>query len=230
MKQIIRGITLALVVSVCAFAADTINLAYDGALIGFGSATVNPGPNGGATSVSSGLFKVSGKVNGAGATQSYNVVCITPNVWLNLNNGNPHTIDYSPFDFSLTAAKQDLLSRLFGTYYNEAITSTEKSSAFQLVAWEIAFESNGSYGLGTGTFTASGTGSATAATWLSNLVAGNGTWAPIMAFVPDNNPLPTNGLYNSQILITMVPEPGFYGVLALGLSGLYMAFRRRNAA
>jgi len=30
--------------------------------------------------------------------------------------------------------------------------------------------------------------------------------------------------------ISQVPEPGFYGALALGLSGLVLAFRRRSAA
>jgi len=222
MKSFITGLALLLLVSACALADDTINLSYVGPKIGFGSANIST-----VGGVNSGIFQVSGKVNGVGPTNTYDVVCITPNVWLDLGAGNPHTLDYNPFSFTISSTQQSLLSRLWGTYYGTAITSTANSSAFQLAAWEIFFETGTVGSLGGGNFTATSgsSGYGTANTWLSNLVGGGGTSAAIMAFVPDHlNPL------NSQILITAVPEPGFYGVLALGLSGLYMFARRKKSA
>jgi hypothetical protein len=42
--------------------------------------------------------------------------------------------------------------------------------------------------------------------------------------------LPSDLDYNDMIIkMTLVPEPGFYGALALGLSGLYLAVRRKKA-
>jgi hypothetical protein len=60
-------------------------------------------------------------------------------------------------------------------------------------------------------------------------------WAVVSAWVigtslsnTDGNP--NSGLGVVQTFLTEVPEPGFYGLLALGLSGLWLAIKRRREA
>lgn len=73
----------------------------------------------------------------------------------------------------------------------------------------------------------------------ANFVANNyndpffNRWAVVSAWVIGtslSNTDETTGLGVVQTFLTEVPEPGFYGLLALGLSGLWLAIKRRREA
>jgi hypothetical protein len=54
-----------------------------------------------------------------------------------------------------------------------------------------------------------------------------GTGSDLLAFTSVNNPSYT---YLDDVSVAQTPEPGFYGVMAMGLCGLVVAVRRRNRA
>lgn len=102
---------------------------------------------------------------------------------------------------------------------NHAVTGATSSAAFQVALWELMYETSGTYSLGGGT--ASFTGDAAALTlaqgWIDVLGAASTPFA----------------VYQSQthqdILVTPVPEPETYALMAAGLGALGWVSRRRKA-
>ncbi len=66
---------------------------------------------------------------------------------------------------------------------------------------------------------------------VANFTSVNMTKWAVVSWIADNGILETNpdSADKQTFLVQVVPEPGFYGALALGLSGLVVAVRRRNA-
>lgn len=130
--------------------------------------------------------------------------------------------------------RASLLSLLYGQHYADAITTADKSSAFQLAIWEIVYEPvatslatvnlsnynvtsfNGPGGLG---FKASGGDTTLANTWLQNLNL-QGAGLSLAAL--------SSTTYQDQIVVVPPPQAVFAG-LALGVSCLVWRRLRRNS-
>ena len=108
------------------------------------------------------------------------------------------------------------------TKYRAGVDSADKSAAFQLAVWEIEYESGGGgYSLGGGVFTETGNSTvrAIAEGWLGDLGTLNNVQVQKLAS-------PTN---QDFMLVSSVPEPSSYAMLAAGL-GLFgvTAWRQRR--
>lgn len=108
----------------------------------------------------------------------------------------------------------------FGTPHN-----AKESAAAQAIIWEIIYELAGNpYGMGSGTLNVSSADAPTQ-TLLSGI-----NWAALPA-----TPITVHvdKLYSRQhqdfLIITEVPEPGTYALLAAGLAGVGFVARRRSA-
>ena len=111
------------------------------------------------------------------------------------------------------------LGRLYGLA--GPILDAVHEAAFQMAVWEIAYETSGAYGLGTGVATFSATAGATmlASGWLSSLA---------------NAPAgPNIGVFEScthqDVIYAPVPEPETYLMMVIGLAGMTAMTRRRKA-
>ena len=112
------------------------------------------------------------------------------------------------------------LGRLYGVA--GSILDAVHEAAFQMAVWEIAYETSGAYGLGSGvaSFSASAGATLLASGWLASIA---------------NAPAgPGIGVFESRthqdVIYAPVPEPETYLMMALGLAGLGAVSRRRKAA
>lgn len=127
--------------------------------------------------------------------------------------------DYGNFGashvFNNASAYGDL-SRLYARA--GAVTTATQEAAFQLAVWEIAYETGGSYNLGSGTasFTGSAGAISLASTWLSSLGAGG----PAIQVIESRE---------HQDVIRAVPEPETYAMFLAGLAAMGFVARRRKA-
>jgi hypothetical protein len=102
---------------------------------------------------------------------------------------------------------------------NHAVTDATSSAAFQVALWELMYETSGTYSLGGGTasFTGDAAALGLAQGWINVLDAASTPFA----------------VYQSQthqdILVTPVPEPETYALMAAGLGALGWVSRRRKA-
>jgi hypothetical protein len=137
---------------------------------------------------------------------------------------------------TLSNQKKDDLRRLYNLAFDQVDTKI-KAAAFQVAVWEIVGETTSSYNVLTnnGTFytnwtTSGGDGTQAAAqanTWLSSLASATPVellaWSPVYKYAPNDWRRAVG-----QELLTPTPEPHFYGVLAAGMVGLFVAARRRR--
>jgi hypothetical protein len=150
-----------------------------------------------------------------------------------LLNGNPfqtYCVDlYQSFswntvytDYSVTALPSTVahdLGRLFTSHLGDVVDGNS-SAAFQLAAWEIMYETGGSYNLSGGNFTENG--NATVHSIAQGYLNTLGT-ADVYTVQKLESP-------SSQdfVLTTPVPEPSTYAMLVAGL-GLLGWMKRRKA-
>ena len=128
------------------------------------------------------------------------------------------------------ATKADDLGRLY-TAHHAAVENTTSSAldsaAFQLAVWEIVNETGTNYDLGSGFFTATGTGAAQAATWLSTLGA-----TPVSAYSVNvwtvQSMVSGWGHAQDVAVFAPVPEPETYAMLLAGLGLMGVVARRRK--
>jgi len=125
--------------------------------------------------------------------------------------------DYSVVALPGTVAHD--LGRLFTSHLGNVVDGTT-SAAFQLAAWEIMYETSGSYNLSGGNFTEIGypTVRGIAQGYLDSLGATS-------AYAVQKLESPTS---QDFVVITAVPEPSSYAMLAAGL-GLLGWMKRRKA-
>lgn len=130
--------------------------------------------------------------------------------------------------FSSKAATD--LGRLY-TDHHADIDSTSSSAnneaAFQLAVWEIVNDRSGTYSLTSGDFRATGTGSATANTWLSELsVASTSLYTADIWTVQSARP---EGFGAQDVAVfRRVPEPATYALVLTGLGLLGFTSRRKK--
>jgi hypothetical protein len=165
-------------------------------------------------------------------TQTHYVGTLTNYPTPPAEDGSDNSPDLSAVVGTGGLTKAALLRDLMGKYWGDAQTSAVKAAGFQIAVWEIVGETSTAtaLGLGAGTFRdlASSSATAQANTYLSGL---NGSSSPELLVWSPVSGYSGTGIVRvpGQELLTMVPEPGFYGALALGLAGLYMVRRRRTA-
>lgn len=144
------------------------------------------------------------------------------------------TATYSGFslhdgDAWFSPAKARDLGRLWTVAHDGAgsdAVDAKSSAAFQIAAWEILYESSGSYNLASGVFQASGGSAATGSPSALQLA---GTWL---------GSLPSTSLYSVDVLVsatrqdllvaTPVPEPESYAMFIAGLGLMAVVARRRS--
>ena len=109
------------------------------------------------------------------------------------------------------------VSRLLGA--GHATNTSALSAAFQVAIWELTYETSGVYNLGNGSATFAGDASVltTAQSWLNVLGAASTPFAVYQSRA------------HQDIVVTPVPEPETYALMAAGLGALGYIGRRRKA-
>ena len=147
------GVAMLAVYGQSANANSTISASYLGSAYGYGTGTINPGPNGGSTSVSIGAFKMQNTTPNtydfAGPSSTQNLAdefvawCVDPLHWLKSSytynvGGTTEMIGF----FGQTRVND--LQSLANQHYAE-INTTIESAAFQVATWTILYgnDSNG---------------------------------------------------------------------------------------
>lgn len=244
------GVAMAIVHTQAAYANTTINVSHMGAAYGYGSGTINPGPNGGATSAAIGAFimhnNTSTSYDFAAPTSSKNVAdnfiawCADPLHWLQTS----YTYNVGGATEMISAFGQtriDNLQKLANQHYAE-INTTIESAAFQIATWTLLFgnDSNGDnaydFNLASSAFKATnltpgdpdGSGpqlsvNNLALSYLSNLGTAQNTGNFKINYLYDNSNI-LNGCKGSscsQDLVAFTPNPvPLPAALPLMLSGL----------
>ena len=174
--------------------------------------------NGTGRSAAAGMFRLTGTSTN-GAVQDFLAFCLEPLETLTLPKD--HTVGTT-----LGTSVLDRLGALMSNAFT-LVTGSQSAAAFQMAAWEIANESNGSLDLAQGGFriTSAGTGTQSLAqSWL-NLI-GSGQWTS----GGNVTILSASGTQDLLTNIAPVPVPAAGVMLLGGLAGLGALRRRRKAA
>ena len=174
--------------------------------------------NGTGRSAAAGMFRLTGTSTN-GAVQDFLAFCLEPLETLTLPKD--HTVGTT-----LGSSVLDRLGALMSNAFT-LVTGSQSAAAFQMAAWEIANESNGSLDLAQGGFriTSAGTGTQSLAqSWL-NLI-GSGQWTS----GGNVTILSASGTQDLLTNIAPVPVPAAGVMLLGGLAGLGALRRRRKAA
>jgi hypothetical protein len=123
------------------------------------------------------------------------------------------------------------LGRLY-TNHQADISSTGSSatneSAFQLAVWEIVNERSGTYSLNGGQFNATGTGSALANTWLSELGTASNSAYTANIWTVQSMLSVGKGYAQDVVVFAPVPEPQTYAMMLVGLGLIGFTARRKK--
>jgi hypothetical protein len=142
---------------------------------------------------------------------------------------NYQLVDGSLHAFANAQADADI-GKLF-TYAASAVTTAVGQSAFQIAVWELAYETSGSYHVGTGNATFFGGTAATSGAlaqanrWLSAL---GSVTSDVNVWALDSKRLGANIGYQDQVFAAPVPEPTTYALMVAGLVSVGAMARRRQ--
>ena len=174
--------------------------------------------NGTGRSAAAGMFRLTGTSTN-GAVQDFLAFCLEPLETLTLPKD--HTVGTT-----LGSSVLDRLGALMSNAFT-LVTGSQSAAAFQMAAWEIANESNGSLDLANGGFriTAAAQGTQSLAqSWLD--LIGSGQWTS----TGNVTILSASGTQDLLTNIAPVPVPAAGVMLLGGLAGLGALRRRRKAA
>lgn len=159
---------------------------------------------------------------------SFSFVIDTPDILKPANVALAGSTATLPTAFSSKAATD--LGRLY-TNHHADIDSTSSSAAneaaFQLAVWEIVNERSGTYSLAGGDFKATGTGSALASMWLSELSTASASAYSVDIWTVQSA---RTGGYGAQdvAVFKSVPEPATCALMLAGLGLLGFTSRRKK--
>jgi hypothetical protein len=123
------------------------------------------------------------------------------------------------------------LGRLY-TNHHSAIdlhsSSGSNEAAFQLAVWEIVNEGSGNYSLDGGGFKATGTGSALAQSWLSELGVASASDYSANIWTVQSMQTTGHGYAQDVVVFAPVPELQTYAMLLSGLGLIGFSVRRRK--
>lgn len=211
MKIKILALTAAIAASAPAF-ADTVNL---------GGFTFDP-----AQPVSVSMPSYSGKAGQfTGLLNGNSFVTYCTDLLQTFKFGVTYT-DYSIVSGATAwgAATSLAMDKLMSAAINDGVPiNAAQSAAVQAAVWEVLYETAPVYDLTAGTFVATSSDPATDA------LLGAVNWAGIMAGPVTHH---VDQLYSRDhqdfLVITQVPEPSTYALLAAGLAGIGFVVRRRS--
>lgn len=122
------------------------------------------------------------------------------------------------------AATSLAMDKLMSAAINSGVpVNAEQSAAVQAAVWEVLYETAPVYDLTAGAFVATSSDPTT------NALLGSVNWAGIMAGPVTHH---VDQLYSREhqdfLVITQVPEPSTYALLAAGIAGIGFVVRRRS--
>lgn len=156
---------------------------------------------------------------------SFHSLCV--DVMQNISFGSTYT-DYtavSAATHGFSATQESLLNKLYTNHYAASRASNASAAAFQIAAWEIAYDGNGTLDIGGGSFIMGAGGSAAAKTtasgWLGTLAgASTGNWTFTVL---------ESGRHQDLLVAMPVPEPSSMAMLLAGLGVMGAIARRRKS-
>lgn len=202
----------------------------------------------------SGIFGLKASENANGPFTPFEAICIDANEYL-FQTSQLYYIEslddftaiptYTPSSLPpLDANQRKLLGQLFTVGWNDVRNTADvalratRSSAFQWAAWNIGRDTDMTLASGPVRLT---TGDSThqavlaeadrylAAIQSNTDVASLQIWSPVRTVTGPNGTFFYERVWGQELLVfTPTPEPGFYGMLAVGLGGVVLAARRRR--
>lgn len=158
----------------------------------------------------------------AGMSQSFAAYCLDWRIDLNL-----------PGKYSYSDVALDSVARLFAVtgfdgfhYTTDAVSTNLQQAALQLAIWEVSGDSLANYNLDAGTFALTSAPAATKALANQYLAAAQALKAGV--YYPKVRVFSTPEK-NNQPLVTTVPEPSTYAMLAACLGVIGLVMRRKTA-
>jgi hypothetical protein len=229
-----RPLALAATLALAPAVAAAFTVTYQSSGNVFGSNASTPvtinsvaGPDVGPLAVRAGGFALNGNLFGNGA-ENFTAFCL--DIATTIKSGKNYEVTPAPFtDDPLTTTQIGNIRRLFNTAYTTLnLSDGAQSAGFQLALWEIIYETDAGFVLGTGNFSATNYNSSSAAAitagqgFLAGLAAWDGIYRWNLTFLESKPHL-------SQNLVTATPVPlPAAGVLLLAALGGLGAMRRRR--
>lgn len=145
----------------------------------------------------------------------------------------PRDLGQAPSTYTITQETRENIGKLFSvagfngaTYTTDGVTTAAQASGLQLAIWEAVYEGGLTGALSTGTFKAFGydaSSVAAASSFLSAAAALTTGYSPYVQVLYSTND-PTR-----QTLVTSVPEPSTYALMAACLGVVGLVARRKQA-
>jgi len=186
---------------------------------GPGSQNVTINVSGNSKTVGAGAFALQYKFVGSLTWVDFLTYCLEPDETLDISGLTPKNGDFvaDVKDTVEYASSGEDISDLYNTWFEDSLTSSVKSAAFQVALWETAYDTGGN--LAAGSFIL--TSAPAAVTAQANAYLNQALWsagADVGVILRVGN----------QDLLLRVPEPASLGLLGASLLGLGVV-RRRTA-